>query len=109
MKTNTPTSRFGRGFFVILTHLSVKFSCPPEQAWPGVQDYFTEFILPDQFKGTEIETLVDLLRQKVMWHQAGGPMDKEMYLDVKRLLNKIIVAIDLELGISGADIGQYHP
>ena len=81
---------------------------PPEQAWPGVQDYFTELILPSQFKGTEVETLTDLLRQKVMWHQAGGPVDKEMYNDVKRLLNRIVVAIDRELGIADADIGQYH-
>jgi len=81
---------------------------PPEQAWPGVQDYFTELILPSQFIGTEVEALTDLLRQKVMWHQAGGPVDKEMYSDVKRLLNRIVVAIDKELGIADADIGQYH-
>lgn len=104
-----PTSRFGRGFFVNLAHLQVKFSLPPQQAWPGVQEYFTEFILPDQFKGTEVEMLTDLLRQKVMWHQAGGPTDAEMYADVKKIIYRILVAIDKELGISNADIGQYHP
>lgn len=52
--------------------------------------------------------MTDLLRQKVMWHQAGGPVDKEMYADVKRLLNRILVAIDKKLGITDADIGQYH-
>jgi len=49
-----------------------------------------------------------MLRQKVVWHQAGGPVDKEMYTDVRRILNRLIVAIDRELGISDADIGQYH-
>ena len=108
MVPNKPGSKFGRGFLVNISHLVVKFSLPPEQAWPGVQDYFTEFILPDQVKGTEVEPLTDLLRQKVMWHQAGGPVDKEMYTDVKRLLNRIIVSVDKELGIADADIGQYH-
>jgi len=108
MANKPPASRYGRGFIVNITHLCVKFSLPPEQAWPGVQDYFTEFSLPPQFKGTEVETMTDLLRQKVMWHQAGGPVDKEMYADVKRLLNRILVAIDKKLGITDADIGQYH-
>ena len=108
MVSEKPVSRYGRGFFVNISHLIAKFSLPPEQAWPGVQDYFVEFILPDQFKGTEIETLTDLLRQKVVWHQAGGPIDKEMYQEVKRLLYRIIVALDKEMGIADADIGQYH-
>ncbi|NLW74843.1 hypothetical protein KSK55_01275 [Methanospirillum purgamenti] len=108
MVSHMPTSKYGRGFIVNITHLKVKFSLPPEQAWPGIQDYLTELILPTQFKGTEVETLTDLLRQKVVWHQAGGPVDKEMYTDVKRLLNRIIVAIDKELGIENPDIGQYH-
>lgn len=108
MATNTPSSRFGRGFIVNITHLKVKFSLPSEQSWHGAQDYMTELKLPAQFKGTEVEQLTDMLRQKVVWHQAGGPVDKEMYDDVRRILNRLVVAIDKELGISDADIGQYH-
>ncbi len=108
MATNPPSSRFGRGFIVNIAHLKVKFSLPSEQAWYGAQDYLTELKLPTQFKGTEVEQLTDMLRQKVVWHQPGGPVDKEMYNDVKRILNRLVVAIDKELGISDADIGQYH-
>jgi hypothetical protein len=108
MTTNAPSSRFGRGFIVNISHLKVKFSLPPEQAWPGAQDYLTELKTPAIFKGTEVEQLADLLRQKVAWHQAGGPVDKETYQDVKRTLNRLVVAIDKELGIPDADIGKYH-
>lgn len=104
----TPTSRFGRGFFIIISHLATKFSLPPDRAWMGAQDYFTECIIPEQFKGTEIEELTDMLRQKVMWHQAGGPLDKERYDDVKRTLNRLLVALDKKMGIPDADIGRYH-
>ncbi|HWQ66329.1 MAG TPA: hypothetical protein VN372_05605 [Methanospirillum sp.] len=109
MVSSTPSSRFGRGFIVNISHLIAKFSLPPERAWPGVQDYFTTLILPEQFKGTEVEEILTMLRQKIMWHQAGGPTDKEMYGDVKRTLFRLIVAIDKQMGISDADIGQYHP
>ncbi|MDD1724691.1 MAG: hypothetical protein LUQ07_06155 [Methanospirillum sp.] len=108
MVSTKPTSRYGRGFIVNISHIMAKFSLPPEQAWPGVQDYFTDFVLPKQFKGTEVEMLTDLLRQKIMWHQPGGPVDQEMYTDVKRLISRIVVSIDREMGIMDADIGQYH-
>lgn len=74
----------------------------------GAQDYFTDLILPEQFKGTEIEELVGMLRQKIMWHQPGGPMDKEAYADVKRTLNRLLVALDRHLGITNPDTGRYH-
>jgi hypothetical protein len=107
MESNT-SSRFGRGFFINISHLVTKFSLPPERAWMGAQDYFTELIIPEQFRGTEVEELTNLLRQKVMWHQAGGPLDKEMYQDVSRTLNRLLVAIDKNLGINEPDIGKYH-
>jgi hypothetical protein len=108
MAVQTPSSRYGRGFIVNITHLKVKFSQPADQAWHGAADYLTELIVPPQMKGTEVEQLTDMLRQKVIWHQAGGPVDKEMYQDVKRLLDRLLVAIDKQLGIPDADIGQYH-
>ena len=104
-----PPSRFGRGFIIPISHLAVKFSLPPDRAWMGAQDYFTDLEIPEMFTRTEVEELTELLRKKIMWHQAGGPVDKEMYNDVKRLLYRIMVSIDKELGIKDADIGQYHP
>ena len=102
------TSRFGRGYIVNISHLVTKFSLPPDRAWMGAQDYFTDLTLPDQFKGTEVEELTGMLRQKIMWHQAGGHMDKEQYNDVRRTLNRLLVAIDRQMGIKDADIGKYH-
>ena len=108
MVPESSTSRFGRGFVINISHLVTKFSLPPDRAWMGAQDYFSDMILPDQFKGTEVEELTNLLRQKIMWHQAGGPMDKERHSDVKRTLNRLLVAIDKQMGITNADIGKYH-
>jgi len=108
MREESPQSRFGRGFIINLTYIAMKFSHRPDQAWMGAQDYFTEMIIPSQFKGTEVEQITDLLRQKVMWHQAGGPMDKEQYAEVKRTINRLLVAIDRQLGITDADPGRYH-
>ena len=50
--------------YVNISHLKVKFSLPPEQAWPGAQDYLLWLKTPAIFKGTEVEQLADLLRQK---------------------------------------------
>jgi hypothetical protein len=108
MQGTQPSSRYGRGFIINIAHLVTKFSQSPERAWPGAQDYFTEMILPPQYKGTEVEELVDLLRQRIVWHQAGGPTDKEMYPGVVSLLNRLLVAIDRSLGVDNPDIGQYH-
>ncbi|PKL60947.1 MAG: hypothetical protein CVV33_00020 [Methanomicrobiales archaeon HGW-Methanomicrobiales-4] len=108
MVPGSSQSRFGRGFFIPISHLAVKFSLPPERAWMGAQDYFTDMIIPDQFKKTEVEELTNLLRQKIMWHQAGGPMDKERYTDVKRTINRLLIAIDTQMGIADADQGRYH-
>lgn len=108
MTHGSSQSRFGRGFFILVSHLAVKFSLPPDRAWMGAQDYFTDMIVPDLFKGTEVEELTDLLRQKIMWHQAGGPVDKERYADVKRTINRLLIAIDTQMGITNADLGRYH-
>lgn len=108
MTPGSSPSRFGRGFIIPISHLAVKFSLPPDRAWMGAQDYFTNLEIPPQFKGTEVEELTEMLRKKVMWHQSGGPLDKEGHADVRRILNRLLVAIDRQLGISGADIGKYH-
>lgn len=102
------TSTFGRGFIINISHLAMQFHEPPEKAWYGAQDFMTELILPEMFVGTEVETLIKELRQKVMWHQPGGPLDKEMYLVVNKLINRILITIDTQLGIQNPDIGQFH-
>jgi hypothetical protein len=108
MAQSSSQSRFGRGFVINISYLATKFSQSPERAWMGAQDYFTEMIIPEKFKGTEVEELADLLRKKVMWHQAGGPMDNEQYADVKKTISRLLVAIDKNLGITTADAGKYH-
>lgn len=42
----------------------------------------------------------------VIWHQPGI-LDREDAADIKRLLNRIAVAVDSELGIRDADTGKY--
>ena len=65
MATSTPSSRFGRGFIVNITHLKVKFSLPPEQAWYGAQDYLTELKLPAQFKGIGVTQLTFIIERSI--------------------------------------------
>ena len=108
MAPGTTPSRFGRGFIINISHLATKFSLPPDRAWMGAQDYFTELQIPERIQGTEVEELTSLLRQKVMWHQSGGPLDKEGYADVKRVIHRLLIAIDREMGIPDPDIGRYH-
>ncbi|HQD25372.1 MULTISPECIES: hypothetical protein [Methanoculleus] len=99
-------SEFGRGFIVNLMLLSRHFGLPPERAFIGAADHLNDFIVPEQFRGTEIEELAERLRKMVIWHQPGI-MDKEDAADVRRLLNRIAVAIDTELGIPNPDTGKY--
>ena len=63
-------------------------------------------MLPEKFKGTEVEEITTLLKKKVIWHQPGT-MDKEEAKDVVNTLNRLVVAIDRELGIADASIGEY--
>ncbi len=99
-------SEFGRGFVVNLMLLSKHFGLPPERAFYGAADHLDDMIVPDVFRGTEIETLVERLRKQVIWHQPGT-LDKEDAEDVRRLINRIAIAIDKHLGISDPDVGKY--
>ena len=51
--------------------------------------------------------MVTLLRKKVVWHQPGT-MDKQDARDVVFTLNRLVVAIDRELGIADADTGEFR-
>ncbi|MCK9317043.1 MAG: hypothetical protein PHT97_13455 [Methanoculleus sp.] len=99
-------SEFGRGFVVNLMLLSRHFGLPPERAFFGAADHLNDLTVPEQFRGTEIEELVERLRKTVIWHQPGI-MDKEDTADVRRLLNRLAVAIDTHLGIQNPDTGKY--
>ena len=99
-------SQFGRGFITNIMLISKHFALPPEQAWPGVKDHLTEMQVPEQFRGTEIEELVTILRKKIMWHQ-NGIVDKEDAESVMRILRRLVLAIDRNLGIPDPQIGKY--
>lgn len=99
-------SEFGRGFIVNLMLLSRHFGLPPERAFFGAADHLNDLAVPEQFRGTEIEELVERLRKMVIWHQPGT-LDKEDTADVRRLLNRLAIAIDTELGIRNPDAGKY--
>jgi hypothetical protein len=100
-------NKFGRGFITTIMLIAKHFAMPPEQAWFGAADHLEGLVLPDRFKGTEIEELVTSLRKKVVWHQPGT-MDKEDARDVIAVLNRLVLAIDRELGITDPDIGTFH-
>lgn len=100
-------NKFGRGFITTIMLIAKHFAMPPEQAWFGAADHLDGLVMPDRFKGTEIEELVTSLRKKVVWHQPGT-MDKEDARDVIAALNRLVLAIDRQLGITDPDIGTYH-
>ena len=99
-------SNFGRGLVINLLLLSRHFGLPPEKAFFCSADHLTDLIVPEQLRGTEIAELVEDLRKKVIWHQPGV-MDKEDAADVRRVLNRLGIAIDVHLGIPDPDAGKY--
>jgi hypothetical protein len=100
-------SSFGHGFITSIMLIAKHFALPTDQAWFGAADHLDGLVVPDQFKGTEVDELVTLLRKKVVWHQPGT-MDKEDARDVIATLNRLVLAIDRALGIKDPDIGSYH-
>ncbi len=65
------------------------------------------FVVPEKFKGTEVEAITTLLKRKVIWHQPGT-LDKEEARDVILTLNRLVIAIDHALGIPDASIGEFR-
>ena len=98
---------FGHGFITSIMLITRHFALPPEQAWFGAADHIEGLVLPDTFKGTEVDEITTLLKKKVIWHQAGT-MDKEDARDVISALNRLVIAIDRELGIADAGIGEFR-
>jgi hypothetical protein len=100
-------SPFGHGFITSIMQIARHFALPPEQAWCGAGDHVEGLVIPEQFKGTEIQELTTLLRKKVIWHQPGS-MDMEDAHEVILVLNRLVIAIDHQLGIPDANIGTYQ-
>lgn len=100
-------SKFGRGFIVNISLINRHFALPPEQAWHGVADHLDELVLPSSLKGTEVEQLVGSLRKHIIWH-VPGTMDKEDAKEVNRILDRLAVEIDRNLGIKDAESGEFH-
>ena len=101
------TSRFGHGFVTSITLIAMHFALPPEQAWMGAGDHVEGLVLPDKFRGTEVEEITTLLRKKVIWHQPGT-MDKDDAREVLYTLQRLVVAVDHELGIPDAEPGEFR-
>ena len=100
------TYPFGHGFITSIVLIARHFALPPAQAWPGAGDHVAGLLVPEKFRGTGIDELTTLLRKKVIWHQPGN-MDAEDARDVVLTLNRLIVAIDKELGIADACTGDF--
>jgi len=98
---------FGHGFVTSIMLIARHFALTPEQAWFGAGDHVEGLVLPEKFKGTEVEEITMLLKKKVIWHQPGT-MDREDARDVILTLNRLVIAIDRELGIVGASIGEFR-
>ena len=100
-------NQFGHGFITSIMLIAKHFALPPEQAWPGAGDHVEGLVLPERFRGTDVENLTTLLRKKVIWHQQGT-MDKEDAREVVITLDRLVVAIDKELGIADAVVGEFR-
>jgi hypothetical protein len=99
-------NQFGYGFITSIMLITRHFALPPEQAWFGAGDHVEGLVLPEKFRETEISELTTLLKKKVIWHQPGT-MDKEDARDVIATLNRLVVAIDRELGIKDAKTWEF--
>jgi len=99
--------QFGHGFITSIALIAMHFALPPEQAWPGAGDHVAGLVLPERFRDTEVAELTTLLKKKVVWHQPGT-MDREDAREVIATLQRLVVAIDRELGIPDADWGAFR-
>jgi hypothetical protein len=99
-------SKFGRGFVTNLILIAKHFGLPPDEAWGGVADHLTELEIPERFRGTPVEDLTIKLRKRILWHQTGT-LDREDAAEVIRLLNRLVIAVDRELGIEDPQIGKF--
>jgi hypothetical protein len=100
-------NQFGHGFITSIMLIAQHFALPPEKAWFGAGDHAEGMVLPERFRGTEVEVITTLLKKKVIWHQPGT-MDKEDAREAVYTLQRLVIAIDNELGIADADVGEFN-
>jgi len=100
-------TKFGYGFITVISLLCKHFALSPEQAFYGAADHLEGLVVPEQFRGTDVEKLATQLRKRVAWHQPGT-LDKEEAAEVVRVLNKLIIAIDTSLGVKDPDLGEFR-
>src|SRR5512136_387714 len=100
------TSRFGHGFVTSLVLLAKHLGLPPDKAFFGAADHLDEMVLPDRFRGTEVEQALESFRKAVLWHQPGS-MDREDHAAAVHALHRLAMAIDRELGVKDPDVGEY--
>jgi hypothetical protein len=100
------SSKFGRGYVTNLMLIGHHLCLPADKAFYGLADHLDEWMLPAQFRGTEVEELTTMLRKRIMWHQAGT-VDREELPEIKRLFGRLCVAVDRQLGIEDASIGSF--
>lgn len=89
-----------------LVLLSRHFALPPEQAFYGASDHVTEMTVPPSLKGTDVSELTERLKKLIIWHKIGMN-DKSDAEAVKKILMKLILAVDRELGIEDPDMGSF--
>jgi len=91
---------------VNLVLLSKHFTLPPEQAFYGASDHLTEMQVPPRLKGTEVQELTERLKKLIIWHKIGIN-DSQDAATAKKIINKLILAADRELGIEDPDMGSF--
>ena len=88
------TSEFGRGFVVNLMLLAKHFGLPPERAFYGASDHLDDLILPEEFRGTEIEVLAERLRKRSDWRVEEMPFTHDLqHVAVKETADMIETAL----------------
>ncbi len=100
-------NQFGHGFITSIMLIAKHFALPPDQAWHGAGDHVEGLTLPGEVPRNRSRRTHHAARKKVIWHQPGT-MDKEDAHEVIRTLDRLVVAIDHELGIKDAVIGEFR-
>ncbi|PKG33598.1 MAG: hypothetical protein CW742_02070, partial [Methanoregula sp.] len=60
-----------------------------------------------KFRGTDVEELTNTISKTMVWPKEGQ-MEGEDARDVVFTLHRLVVAIDKELGIADAEVGEFR-
>jgi hypothetical protein len=106
-KSSAMATQSGHGSLTNIMLIAKYFGLPPDQAWPGAGDPGEGLVLPEKFRGTEAGQVTTMLRKNMIRHQPGM-MDREDARDVIFMVNRLVVAIDRELGIAYAETREFR-